>query len=322
MKFIVTGGAGFIGSCIVWKLNQMGVDDILIVDRLDNSGKWRNLVGKKFDDYMDADELLPALQQDMLGNDIEAIIHMGANSSTVGTDADEYMRNNYQYTRALAEHCVDKNVRFIYASSAATYGDGSLGFSDDDNVTPSLKPLNVYGYSKQLFDLWVLKHKLQFSFVGLKFFNVFGPNEYHKADMMSLICKRFDSVARDKRISLFKSYHPDYQDGEQKRDFIYVKDVADIIASFIERPDTAGIFNVGTGVAQSWNDIARAMFKALDISGQIDYIEMPEILRDKYQYFTQADMGKLRAAGYKKPFTPLDDAVRDYAGYLKDKSCL
>jgi len=322
MKVVLTGGAGFIGSCLLWKLNLMGIDDILVVDRLDTSDKWKNLVGKHFADYVDADDFLDLVRRDALDTDLEMLIHMGANSSTTDLDTDAYMRNNYQYTRVLAEYCVDKNVRFLYASSAATYGDGRLGFSDNDDMTSDLTPLNMYGYSKQLFDLWVLRHNLQDTLTGFKFFNVFGPNEYHKADMRSLICKRYNDVAREKRIRLFKSYHEDYAHGEQKRDFIYVKDAVDIVAWFIEHPERGGIYNVGTGKAHSWNDVARAMFAAMNIPESIEYVEMPEVLKDKYQYFTQADIGKLRSAGYSKQFTPLDEAVREYIAFLENASYL
>jgi ADP-L-glycero-D-manno-heptose 6-epimerase len=321
MKILLTGGAGFIGSCILWKLNREGLDDVLVVDELGKSDKWKNLVNKKFSDYMEKDDLPALLEQNKIGK-FDLVIHMGACSSTTGQDATYYAKNNYEYTRKLAEYCLANKAKFLYASSAATYGDGETGFSDDDKITPSLKPLNMYGYSKHMFDLWVLKNGYDKKFTGFKFFNVYGPNEYHKQDMMSLICKRFENVVKDKKIGLFKSYHPDYKDGGQQRDFIYVKDAIEIVYYFVENKNKAGIFNVGTGNASSWNDIAEALFSALNIPLNIEYIDMPDILKDKYQYFTQAETSKLRKSGYEKEFTPLKDAVKDYTTYLKDKSYL
>jgi len=321
MKIALTGAAGFIGSCMLWKLNEEGFDDIITVDRLDETDKWKNLVGKNFADYFDADDFIELLEEGMFYG-LDAVIHMGACSSTTLDDSYYYMKNNYEYTKRLAEYCAENEVHFIYASSAATYGDGSMGFSDDDEVTPSLQPLNMYGYSKHLFDLWVLRNELQTTFAGLKFFNVYGPNEYHKADMRSLICKRFDDVVRDGKIGLFRSYRDDYGDGEQKRDFIYVKDAVNITYFFLEHPDKGGIFNVGTGNAHSWNDVANALFNSLDMPVNIEYVDMPDVLQDKYQYFTEADISKLRNEGYSADFFTLEDAVKDYAGFLKDKSRL
>jgi len=319
MKIILTGGIGFIGSCLLWKLNQEGIDNIILVDELGDKLKEKNLVGKKFKDCISKDEFVNSLDK---FRDVDLILHIGACSSTILTDEQYYINNNFEYTKKLAKFCLKNNIRFLYASSAATYGDGSLGFSDEDIDTPKYKPLNYYGWSKQNFDLWVLKNKLQDAFVGFKFFNVFGPNEYHKGDMRSLICKRFDDVVRDNKIKLFKSYKGEYPDGGQKRDFIYVKDAISMVFYFIEHPDKAGIYNVGTGEARSWNDLARALFSALNIPLNIEYIEMPEILRDKYQYFTQAEMSKLRRAGYDKPITSLEDAIMDYTKYLKEGSYL
>jgi len=294
---VVTGGAGFIGSCFVWKLNQMGIDDILIVDRLRSGDKWKNLVGKKFEDYIDKRDFIDYVMHDGLSDNVEAVVHIGACSSTTETDADYLMENNFLYTRILAQACLEKNKKFFYASSAATYGDGTLGFSDEDSKTPHYKPLNMYGYSKHLFDLWVLKNKLQDKLTGFKFFNVFGPNEYHKAGMRSLVHKAFPDARRKHKIRLFKSYHPDYPDGGQKRDFVYVKDVLNVMAYFFQNPDIGGIYNIGTGKEQSWNELAKAMFKALGVEGNIEYIEMPDELKDKYQYFTEADLTKLRRVG-------------------------
>jgi len=309
---VVTGGAGFIGSCFVWKLNQMGIDDILIVDRLRSGDKWKNLVGKKFEDYIDKRDFIDYVMHDGLSDNVEAVVHIGACSSTTETDADYLMENNFLYTRILAQACLEKNKKFFYASSAATYGDGTLGFSDEDSKTPHYKPLNMYGYSKHLFDLWVLKNKLQDKLTGFKFFNVFGPNEYHKAGMRSLVHKAFPDARRKHKIRLFKSYHPDYPDGGQKRDFVYVKDVLNVMAYFFQNPDIGGIYNIGTGKEQSWNELAKAMFKALGVEGNIEYIEMPDELKDKYQYFTEADLTKLRRVGCDYEFMSLDESIADY----------
>ncbi|NQT33051.1 MAG: ADP-glyceromanno-heptose 6-epimerase [Candidatus Omnitrophica bacterium] len=313
---ILTGGAGFIGSCFLRKLNDEGIDDIVVVDDLDDSGKRRNLDNKSFRDYIQKDDFLDMVTHHKFPTP-EYIIHMGACSSTTLTDADHYRKNNYEYSKTLAEWALYNKVSFQYASSAATYGDGSSGYSDDDDNTRRLEPLNLYGRSKQLFDLWVLDNDLANEVTGLKFFNVFGPNEYHKEDMMSVICKKFPQVKNEGRITLFKSYRNDYADGEQKRDFIYVKDAVEVMYYLFLEPEKTGIFNLGTGKARSWNDIANAMFAAAGKKPVIEYIEMPETLRDRYQYFTQADMTKLRKTGYVDEFTSLEDAVKDYIGYLE-----
>jgi ADP-L-glycero-D-manno-heptose 6-epimerase len=322
MKTIVTGGAGFIGSCLLAKLNAEGIDDILVVDELGKDEKWRNLVGKYFDDYIEKDLFLELLEQNKLGLSFDRIIHLGAATSTTETDASFLIENNYRYSRRLCSWALAKKVPFLYASSAATYGDGSLGYSDSDDVSLTLRPLNMYGYSKQLFDLWLIRRNLANKVTGFKFFNVFGPNEYHKADMMSLVCKVFDSVARGEPMKLFKSCNPAYADGEQKRDFIYVKDAVEIVYYFITHPAKKGIFNVGSGTARSWNDLAAALFAALQIGVNIQYVDMPLTIRDKYQYFTEADLTKVRKAGCRKTVMPLEDAVKDYAAYLRGHTYL
>ena len=241
-------------------------------------------------------------------------------SSTTETNAAYLMENNYLYSKRLCQWALKKNVQFLYASSAATYGAGECGYSDEDANTVRLKPLNMYGYSKQLFDLWLLKNRLHKRVTGFKFFNVFGPNEYHKEEMRSVIAKNFDSVIRERKIRLFKSYRAGFADGEQKRDFIYVKDAVDIVFYFLTHKSRKGIYNVGTGKARSWNDLAQSLFSSLRIKPNIEYIEMPRQIRDKYQYFTQADTAKLRRAGYKRRFTSLEAAVKDYFGYLQNSS--
>jgi ADP-L-glycero-D-manno-heptose 6-epimerase len=314
---IVTGGAGFIGSAIVAELNSRGQSDILIVDELGRDEKWKNLRKLRYSDYMEKDDFLDAVQADALRAEVEAVIHMGACSSTTEKDASYLVRNNFEYTQALAEWAVDDDVRFIYASSAATYGDGSRGFSDDEDALEELIPLNMYGYSKHMFDLWAKRQGFLDRIAGLKFFNVYGPNEYHKAEMRSFVNKAYWQITEKGKVGLFKSYLPQYPDGGQKRDFIYIRDAVAMTLFFLEQSELSGIYNIGTGEARTWNDLAAAVFAAMGWEKNIEYIEMPEELRGKYQYFTQADMGKLRAAGYRKPVTKMEDAVRDYiASYL------
>lgn len=315
--YIVTGGAGFLGSAMVWKLNQMGVSDILVVDNLASTDKWKNLVGLQYEDYLHRDEFHKYLLRDDDPFETEAVVHMGACSATTEFDCDFLMENNYRYTQLMARFCLTHGVPFVNASSAATYGDGALGFSDDHDGIPALRPLNMYGYSKQLFDLWALGAGVLDRMASLKFFNVYGPNEYHKDDMRSVICKAHKQIGETGRLKLFKSYRDDYPDGGQKRDFVYVKDCVDLMWWLIRHPEVGGIFNVGTGQAREWNELAAAVFSAMGREVNVEYIDMPETIRDKYQYFTQADMSKLRAAGYDAPFTSLEDGVADYVkGYL------
>jgi len=318
---ILTGGAGFIGSAFLWKLNQEGIDDILVVDNLGTSEKWKNLRGKKFSDYIQKDDFIKLVEEDKAPKPTH-IIHLGACSSTVLTDAVYFIKNNYEYSKKLAAWAFKSNVPFIYASSAATYGDGELGYGDNEKDIINLRPLNMYGFSKQMFDLWLLNNGYMKKATGIKFFNVFGPNEYHKGEMMSVICKRFNDVKNEGVIRLFKSYRPDYKDGEQKRDFIYVKDACEVLYYFMQHPSKTGIFNLGTGVARSWNDIANAMFAALGKKPRIEYVEMPDYLRPKYQYFTQADMSKLAKAGCKYKFSALENSIKDYVSYLDKNSYL
>ena len=321
---IVTGGAGFIGSAAVKKLNDSGIEQILVVDNLGTSDKWKNLVGKKFSDYIHKDEFIKLIENQANFGDTDAVIHFGACSSTTEQDSDYLMRNNYHYSRTLAEWAIARNIRFIYASSAATYGDGALGFSDDDETSYKIRPMNKYGFSKQLFDLWVLNNNLSGKVTGFKFFNVFGPNEYHKGDMRSLINKAFFQIRETGKVRLFKSYRNDYADGEQVRDFIYIKDCLDVIWWFLRNPKTCGIYNLGTGKARSWNDLVRSIYSALGQKPKIEYIDMPESIRNAYQYHTESKMEKLRAAGCSVEFRSLEESVRDYvSGYLqKDLSYL
>lgn len=318
---ILTGGAGFIGSCFLWRLNQEGIYDIIVVDNLEGGLKWKNLLGKRFLDFIHKDDFLGLLEEDKIKG-VKKIIHLGACSSTVLDNPNYFLKNNYEYSKRLAIWALDRKVHFIYASSAATYGDGKMGYDDDERILPRLRPLNMYGYSKHLFDLWLWQSGLTRRVVGLKFFNVFGPNEYHKGEMASLICRNYQAISAGAPFRLFKSYNPEYKDGQQKRDFIYVKDAVDVLFYFYRHPDKRGIYNLGTGKAHSWNELAEALFEALGRPPFIEYIEMPAYLRQQYQYFTQAKMEKLRKAGYRKAFTPLKDAVSDYISYLKDNAYL
>lgn len=320
---LVTGGAGFIGSAIVAELNARGIDEILIVDILDRDEKWKNLRNLRFTDYMEADDFSEMVSDSDLEIDLEAIIHMGACSDTTESDCTYLVKNNYEFSKLLAGWALEQNARFIYASSAATYGDGDQGFVDDESAIDTLQPLNMYGYSKQMFDLWCKRQGLLDQFVGIKFFNVYGPNEYHKANMRSFIIKAFEQINDTGGVKLFKSHRPDYTDGGQLRDFIYIKDAVDMTLFFLTNPETAGLYNVGTGTARNWNDLAKATFAAMGMEPNIEYIPMPETLQGKYQYFTQADITKLRKAGYDKPATTLEDAITDYVqNYLMKEAHL
>jgi ADP-L-glycero-D-manno-heptose 6-epimerase len=313
---IVTGGAGFIGSAIVWQLNNLGKTDILVVDELGLSDKWKNLVPLKYHDFINKNIFINKL--DTLDLNIEAIIHMGANSSTTERDADHLFTNNYEYTKKLAEFCLQKNIRFIYASSAATYGDGSLGFIDDEKLTTNLRPLNMYGYSKNLFDIKAVREGWFNKIVGLKYFNVYGPNEYHKGEMRSVVHKAFEQITDTGKVKLFKSQNPEYKDGEQMRDFVYVNDAIDMTLFFLENKNSAGLFNVGSGKARTWNDLVTAIFNALEKPVNIEYIELPEEIADRYQYFTEAKMEKLKKTGYSDTTTSLENGITDYVkNYLK-----
>lgn len=316
---IVTGGAGLIGSAVIHRLNQLGRDDILVVDHLGNSTKWKNLTPLRFLDYMEKDEFEARLDAGSLqrqplrgASGVEAVLHLGACSATTEIDATYLVKNNFEYSRKLALVALENNARFIYASSAATYGNGSNGFSDDEAQISELRPMNMYGYSKQLFDLWALRQRLIGKIVGLKYFNVFGPNEHHKGEMSSLVLKAYEQIIATGALKLFKSHRPDYTDGEQLRDFIYVKDAAAATVHFLINRQANGIFNIGGGSTVSWNRLAAAVFDAMERPVNIEYIDIPESIRDTYQYRTCADTSKLREAGFTAPFTPVEEAVADY----------
>ncbi len=324
-RILVTGGAGFIGSALVWALNQRGFTDIVVTDFLepakkrtstdaDFAEKRRNLKALKYADYVEADAFRRQVAQkpDAFGR-FSAVFHLGACSSTTEGDKSYLDDNNYAYTREMAEWSLQQGARFVYASSAATYGDGSAGMDDKDQNLGRLHPLNLYGQSKHDFDLYAQKQGWLGRIVGVKYFNVFGPDEDHKGDMRSLVHKAYQQILATGRVQLFKSHRPDYKDGEQKRDFLYVKDAVEMTLFFAEKGAAAGgLYNLGSGHASTWVELATAIFAALGREPRIEFIPMPEILRDKYQYFTQADISKLRDAGYDRPVTPLAGAVRDY----------
>jgi ADP-L-glycero-D-manno-heptose 6-epimerase len=310
---IVTGGAGFIGSAMVWKLNQMGVDDIWIIDTLGSGAKWKNLVGLNFSEVISPEAFMSGvLETDSLPDDARAIIHMGACSATTERDADYLYDNNYNYSRTIAEAALAKGIRLLVASSAATYGGGEHGYDDAPEILPRLRPLNMYGYSKLLFDQWAAKTGALGSLASLRFFNVYGPNEYHKEDMASMVFKTYRVVLETGKLQLFKSHRPDNRDGEQLRDFVYVKDIVDAMWWLLEHPEVNGIFNLGTGVEETWLTLAGAVFAALGKPVDIQFVDMPESIRTQYQYHTKADIARLRQAGYAGEFRPVADGVRDY----------
>ncbi len=316
-QILVTGGAGFIGSALVWELNQRGITDIVIADYLGTDEKWKNLAPLKFADYLEADELLERANgsADALPR-FAAVFHLGACSATTETDAAYLIRNNFEYTKTMAHWTLQRGGRFLYASSAATYG--ALAHEVTESVPlSSLRPLNMYGYSKHLFDQYAERAGILQQLTGLKYFNIYGPNENHKGEMRSVVNKAFAQIEASGRMSLFKSYRPEYRDGEQKRDFLYVKDAVDATLFLAENMDGGGLFNVGSGQPSTWVALACSIFRALDREPQIDFVDMPEHLRPKYQYFTCANIDKLRSAGWTKPFRSLQEAVSDYVtGYL------
>ncbi|MGD0785248.1 MAG: ADP-glyceromanno-heptose 6-epimerase [Sedimentisphaerales bacterium] len=320
---IVTGGSGFIGSALIAALNAEDIRDILVVDILSNDEKWKNLRRLSFTDYLEAQDFLEIITTGKFNLPIEAVFHLGACSSTTEINASYLIKNNFEYSKAVASFAIDKKARYIYASSAATYGDGSKGFSDDHEKLASLVPLNMYGQSKQMFDLWALNNGMLKKIVGLKYFNVFGPNEYHKAEMRSFILKGFEQIKQIGKVRLFKSYNPQYPDGGQMRDFLYVKDAVDMTLFFLDSKKSAGIFNVGSGRPRTWLDLTNALFAAMGQKPNIEFVDMPPSVRNQYQYFTQADITKIRATGYKKDITPLEDAVKDYVqNYLQKDNYL
>ena len=320
---LVTGGAGFIGSNAVAALNEAGRSDIIVNDQLGSDDKWQNLAKRQFADFVPPGELFSWLD----GRKLDAVIHLGAISDTTASDGDLVMETNFRLSLRLLDWCAATRTRFIYASSAATYGDGAAGFNDD--WTPPalrrLRPMNLYGWSKHVFDLAVADRvargeRLPPQWAGLKFFNVFGPNEYHKGAMASVLSRVFDEAKSGRAVRLFKSHRTGIADGDQRRDFIYVDDAVAIVRWLMETPSVSGIFNVGTGLARSFRDMIVALFLALGRPPQIEYVDMPPAIRDKYQYFTQAEVENLRRAGYNTGFTPLEQAVGRYVSDFLDRA--
>lgn len=312
---VITGGAGMIGSMIAWHLNTvLGRDDIVIVDRFNHPEQWQNLCHRRYANYLDKDELFDWLENN---TSIDAVIHMGAISATTERDFNRLVQDNIRYSQRLWTWCAVHHVPFLYASSAATYGGGEHGYDDDESKIDLLRPLNGYGYSKQFFDQWALmqvkdKSATPPQWCGFKFFNVYGPNEYHKERMASVALHSFNQFREHGTVRLFKSHVAGYEDGMQLRDFVYVKDAVAIVAHFLMHPDKSGIYNIGTGKARAFKDLATAVMIGQGRKPSISYIDMPQDLHGKYQYFTQANMNKLRAAGYDQPFHSLEDGVRDY----------
>jgi ADP-L-glycero-D-manno-heptose 6-epimerase len=320
---LVTGGAGFIGSNVVASLNEAGRSDIAVNDSLGSDGKWRNLAARQVADFVAPAELWRWLD----GRKLDAVVHLGAISSTTASDGDALIETNFRLSLRLFDWCTTTRTPFIYASSAATYGDGQQGYSDDWSPAAlrRLRPMNLYGWSKHMFDLAVAgraarSEKLPPQWAGLKFFNVFGANEYHKGEMMSLVAKRFDDAKAGKPIRLFKSHRPAIADGEQKRDFIYIDDAVGVVRWLLDVPTISGLFNVGTGKARSFRDLMNAMFAALGREPAIEFVDMPIAIRDSYQYFTQAETANLRRAGYNADFAPLEDAVKRYVTCFLDRA--
>jgi ADP-L-glycero-D-manno-heptose 6-epimerase len=311
---LVTGAAGFIGSALVWELNRRGFERIIITDVLGTDEKWRNLVPLRFENYLDASDLLGNLESGAL-RDVRWIFHLGACSATTEKDASYLMENNFHYTRRLAEWALQGERRMVYASSAATYGDGNQGMEDGHVHLECYRPLNMYGYSKHLFDLHAKRHGWLNRLVGLKYFNIFGPNEDHKGEMRSVVHKAYAQIRNTGSVELFRSHRPEYRNGEQQRDFLYVKDAVNATIHLATHPQAAGIFNIGSGIASTWIDLVTPIFHALDLPVSIQFIDMPEVLRGKYQYRTLADTSRLQSCGWTGPDYTLDAAVRDYVGH-------
>ena len=322
---LVTGGAGLIGSTIVYELNQMGYENIVIVDHLGTGEKWQNLRALQFIDYFEKADFYQNIEDKLKTYPVQVVFHLGNCSDTTEVDATYLVDNNFDDGKILAKYCLAKNARMIYASSAATYGDGEAGFLDDETLIPKLRPLNKYGYSKQLFDQYLWQNGYfetegitDASFVGVKYSNVFGPNEYHKGKMRSMFLRCYEQITASGQVGLFKSYRPEYGDGEQVRDFLYVRDAARMTIFFMnEGAKCMGLYNIGFGATRSWNDLAKAMFVAMGKPVNIKYIDMPEELKARYQYYTCLDISKIRQAGYTAPLTSLEDAAKDYVSYLK-----
>jgi ADP-L-glycero-D-manno-heptose 6-epimerase len=310
-KILITGAAGFIGSALVWELNRRGFENLVLSDVLGTDEKWRNLVPLRYDDYLDAAQVLEELEGGSL-EDVKWVFHLGACSATTEKDSGYLMENNYRYTKKLAAWSLVGGRRFVYASSAATYGEGEAGMADGADQLEACRPLNMYGYSKHLFDLHAKRRGWLDRIVGLKYFNVFGPNEDHKGDMRSVVHKAYAQIRDHGTVELFRSHRSEYKDGEQERDFVYVKDAVAMTLHLAAHPQAAGIFNIGTGKASTWIELVTPIFHALGLPVDIRFIDMPEVLRGKYQYHTCADVKRLAATGWEGPMHTLEEAVTDY----------
>jgi ADP-L-glycero-D-manno-heptose 6-epimerase len=309
---VVTGGAGFIGSALVWALNKRGEENVLIVDKVDSDEKEHNLAPLKYEELVDGDEFREGIKAGRYDGQVEAIFHLGAITSTTESDWQKFVDNNVEFSQEIIRWCVDREVRCVYISSGAVYGNGSQGYSDDHGLFDSFKPLNLYGKSKLDVDIWARDAGYLDKVVGLSYFNVFGPNEYHKEAMRSVVAKKFEQVVNEGVIELFKSDNKKYSDGGQIRDFIYVKDAVRATLFFLDQREAAGVYNIGTGQARTWNDLAKAMFSSVDKEPNIKYVDIPSELVGQYQDYTQAEVSKLREAGFKDEFTSLEEAVDDY----------
>jgi len=318
---LITGAAGFIGSALIWKLNEEGINDIIVSDKLRNADKWLNLRKRDYSDWVDRDELFDWLADPKNGDKITAVVHMGACSATTETDGDFLMKNNYEFSKKLWDFCTEKNIKYIYASSAATYGMGELGYDDDINTEElkKLMPLNKYGYSKKYFDDWAFKQETSpKQWAGIKFFNVYGPQEYHKGRMASMVYHAFNQYKSSGMVKLFTSHKEGYEDGMQLRDFVYIKDVVNVLKFFLNNEAESGVYNLGTGKCRPFYDLAlnaiRAAADNYEIQGKdvIEFTPMPEDLRGKYQYFTEAAMEKLKRVGYTEKFYTLEEGIKDY----------
>lgn len=315
---VVTGAAGFIGSCLISKLNSLNFNSIIAVDKFDNAEKNKNLLGKTITEKVDRDQFLEWLDKNY--EETEFIFHIGARTDTAEFDTKLLWKLNTDYTKKVWEKCVAYQIPLVYASSAATYGLGELGYDDNEKTIPQLKPLNPYGESKNEFDIWALSQKkAPFFWAGLKFFNVYGPNEYHKSRMASVVMHSFNQISKTKGMKLFRSHNPKFKDGEQMRDFIYVKDLLEACVFFLHHRKNSGIYNLGSGKARSFLDLTRAVFRSMGLEENISFTDTPEDIRDKYQYFTEANMSKLRSVGFDYKFHSLEDGVKDYVtNYLTE----
>lgn len=319
---IVTGAAGFIGSCLISRLNQENFNFIVAVDNFSDPRKEKNLVGKRIQERVDREVFFDWLDQNY--QEVEFIFHIGARTDTTEFDWDVLEHLNLEYSKRIWQRCIEYQIPLVYASSAATYGMGELGYDDNESQIPQLKPLNPYGESKNQFDIWALEQERKpFFWAGLKFFNVYGPNEYHKDRMASVIFHTVNQIQKTGKMNLFRSHNPDYADGEQMRDFVYVKDVVEVCLFLMHHRRNSGIYNLGSGKARTFLDLVNNTFQALDLEPNIGFVDTPADIRDKYQYFTQANMAKLRSIGYDRPFCSLEEGIADYVGhYLKEGTYL